>query len=149
MNLIERINTLYNNFKTPIQEEEEMINECTAPEEPKKTPMTEQEKQIIDKLYSLLGTKKVLIVNYSEHINFYCFKITDTNYVKIKKQTFLTEDYIYTVSYDEPRIHDVIMKNPSTEAIEHLNIIINSIIDKVAIQKIEAKQEKIDNFLNL
>ena len=163
MNLIEKINTVYdkmnNHFKTPIQRlEEGMTNEwknkqCTivqsTPEEPIKTPMTEQEKQIIDKLYSLLGTKKVGINNYTQNINYYCFKITDTNYVKIKKQTFLTEDSIYVVSYDEPRIHDVIMKNPSTEAIEHLNIIINGVIDKVAIQKLENKQEKIDNFLNL
>jgi len=161
MNLIEKINTVYdkinNHFKAQIQEEE-MINEwknkqCSivqsTPEEPIKTPMTEQEKQIIDKLYSLLGTKKVGISNHSENINFYWFKIAEKTYVNIKKQTFLTEDSVYVVSYDEPKLHNVIMKNPSSEAIEHLNIIINNLIDKVAIQKLEEKQEKIDNFLKL
>ncbi len=161
MNLIEKINTVYdkinNHFKAQIQEEE-MINEwknkqCSivqsTPEKPIKTPMSEQEKQIIDKLYSLLGTKKVGITYVTENINYYWFQIIDTSYVKIKKQTFLSKDYKYEVSYYELSVFNIIMSNPSSEAIEHLNIIINSIIDKVAIQKIEAEQEKIDNFLNL
>lgn len=138
----------------PVQEPNTPIVEEKTPT---LTPMTEKEKLVIDKLYALLGTREVYSFYssydncYSAYIDvtfYYGFKVDGKNTVQILKIT-KDEKTNYEVVNSSSKDCIKVLENPSTQAVLELEEIIEGVKHKIDIQKLEKKQEQLDNFLNL
>ena len=134
MNIIQKF---LNNLCPPIQKGGfvEPIQDFCSVEIHPPTPMTENEKLVIDKLYKLLETNKVAIKTTC----YYSYEII------IDNSTFVSVGSCFVKINDGTSL----LSNPSDEARVELQKIKNIIAEKVNQEKKERNQEQINKFLKL